>query len=320
MAQIDFRYFVAIAISALLTLGAILGVNYIVDPYDRFGNNRIGHYLEDDRAAKVKQVRLYPHDSLLLGSSKVGFIDPTAISSTRRFYNAAFLGVMPEELLNFLRHHGAAEELVVIGLDLFMFNLNYTGMIREDRFANLAADQGLAYVASIDTLQASVDTVFRRLTGEPVGLERNGQRNPWRIRQADAPFTAPAHAKVLADLRSKHYANFVFAEERLEILRQIRALLLDRQQAHIVFLNPAHHSELALLSEIPAGEGLSRLRQELKVIFPQAVDLTDGPWSTDAAFFNSDPFHYRPETGSAFMRDLLQRCPVDVMPPDWRGC
>lgn len=320
MAQIDVRYFAAIALSAAVTVGAVIGTNYAVDPYDRLGNNRIGHYLEDDRSAKIKQIQSYPHDSLLLGSSKVGFIDPTALGTDRRFYNAGFLGVMPEELLSFLRHYGAREELVVIGLDLFMFNLTFTPMIQGDRFADLAVDQGLAYLASIDTLNASLDTLWRRLSGEPVGLEPHGQRNPWRIRQADAPFATPNHAKMLGELRSKHYGNFVFAEERLAVLREIRALLLERKQPHIVFLNPVNRSELALLREIPAGEGMQRLQREVKQIFPLAVDLSDSAWSGDEAYFNSDPFHYRPETGNAFMRELLKQCPADGAPANWRGC
>ena len=320
MAQIDIRYFAAIAVSAAVTIGAVIGVNYFVDPYDRLGNNRLGHYLEDDRSAKIKQVQTYPHDSLLLGSSKVGFIDPTMLGTSRRFYNAGFLGVMPEELLSFLRHYGAKDELVVIGLDLFMFNLTFTPLVRDDRFADLAVEQGLAYVASIDTLTASLDTMWRRLSGEPPGLERHGQRNPWRINRADAPFTTPSHEKVLSNLRIQHYGNFVFAEERIAVLREIRALLVERKQAHIVFLNPVHRSELALLREIPAGAGMDRLRRELKQIFPQAIDLSDGKWSGDEAYFNSDPFHYRPETGTAFMRELLMQCPVDGAPANWHGC
>lgn len=320
MAQIDIRYFTVIAAAAVVTIGAVMATNFFIDPYDRLGNNRIGHYLEDDRSAKVKQVKVYPHDSLLLGSSKVGFIDPTALGTERRFYNAGFVGVMPEELLSFLRHHGAKNELVVLGLDLYMFNLTFTAMLREDRFADLSGEQGWTYLASVDTLSASVDTVWRRLSGEPPGLERHGQRNPWRINRADAPFTTPSHAKVLGNLRSQHYGDFVFAEERLAVLREIRALLVERKQAHIVFLNPVHREELALLREIPAGEGLNRLRREIQEIFPLAVDLSDGPWSGDEAFFNSDPFHYRPETGNAFMRELLKQCPVDGVSAGWRGC
>lgn len=320
MAKIDTRYFAAIALSTIVTIGIVIGTNYAVDPYDRLGNNWVGHYLEDDRSAKMKQVRVYPHDSLLLGSSKVGFIDPIALVTNRRFYNAGFLGVVPEEMLSFLRHYGAKAELVVIGLDLFMFNLNFTPMIREDHFADIAVDEGLAYLASVDTMSASLDTLWRWLSGEPVGLERHGQRNPWRIRQADTPFTTPSHAKVLGELRSKHYGNFAFAEERIAVLRDMRALLLERKQAHIVFLNPIHRAELDMLGEIPAGIGLDRLRLEIKSVFPLAIDLTDGPWSGDEAFFNSDPFHYRPETGSAFMTELLQQCMADGVPPNWRGC
>ncbi|MCW0231989.1 MAG: hypothetical protein OJJ21_00140 [Ferrovibrio sp.] len=320
MPQIDIRYFTVIAVAAVVTIGSVIGVNYFIDPYDRLGNNRIGHYLEDDRSAKVKQVQVYPHDSLLLGSSKVGFIDPAALGTSRRFYNAGFVGVMPEELLSFLRHYGAKEELVVIGFDLYMFNLTFTAMLREDRFADLTGEQGWAYLASVDTLSASLDTVWRRLSDEPPGLEFHGQRNPWRINRVDAPFTKPSHEKVLGNLRTQHYGNFVFAEERIAILRDIRALLVERKQPHIVFLNPVHRSELALLREISAGEGMKRLRQEVKQIFPLAIDLSDGNWSGDEAYFNSDPFHYRPETGTAFMRDLLKQCPVDGVSIGWRGC
>lgn len=320
MAQIDLRYFVVIAISVAVTIGAIAGINFFIDPYDRIGNNWIGHYLEGDRSAKAKQVQVYPHDSLLIGSSKVAFIDPTEISSRRRFYNAALLGALPEEMLSFIRVFGEKSELVVIGFDIFMFNLTSDPMRETDHFSAPDTEEFLQYLTSIDTLGASVDVVRRWLSGEPVGIKRHGQRNPWHIERLDAPFTAPAHDKVLWHLKNRRYANFVFAEKRLSVLRQMRELMMARQQAHIVFLNPAHHSELQMLKSIPAGRGLEYLRQEIKEIFPLAVDLTDGPWSGDGAFYYADPFHYRPETGKEFMRELLARCPVDGVPKNWRGC
>lgn len=301
------RYLVQVAATALLLVGVIAGVNWVIDPQNVFGNNRLGVYVDQDRPSKARQVREWPHDALLLGSSKVGFINPDTLPGFR-FFNAAFVAAAPEEMLSFLRHLGADAKFVAIGFDLYMFNLSHEPMVEVDRFApgNYSSQAWHEYLFSIDTFMESIENAFKRLRGEPPVLRPNGQRDPWAIERADAPFTHPNHERYLNDLRTNHYGNFNYAEARLDHLRQIKALLEERGQAYMVFINPLNRSVLRLLSEIPAGEAYIRFRRDVATIFPDVKDASSGPWSDDRFFFNHDPFHYRPETGSAFLGQFLR--------------
>src|SRR2546429_9163556 len=97
--------------------GAIGLLNYVVDPYNRFGNNRLGVYISAERESKSTEVQRYPHNALLLGNSRMAMI-PVAGASGFRFFNAAFAGATAEELYYFIIHYAKKEELVVLGTEL----------------------------------------------------------------------------------------------------------------------------------------------------------------------------------------------------------
>lgn len=310
----DRRFVFATAAFLLLGLAATMLFNWRIDPHDRFGNNFLGIYVDSDRPSKAKLVKLWPHDALLIGSSKVGFIDPTTLTG-RRFFNGSMVAASPEEIYSFLKHHGGQARFVAIGFDLFMFNETREKLLTIDRFAP-GSESEIAwydYLLSLDTGIDSVTNILKRLRGEPPVLMPHGQRNPWHIERADSAFSAPAFERSLNELRKNHFGDFVYAEERVEWMRRIKALLDERGQEHLIFLNPLNRNVLEMLREIPAGQGLDRLRRDVRAIFPDAVDLTDSRWSADEYFFFADPFHYRPRTGTEFLNHLLtaRRRPAD---------
>ena len=61
----------------LLLLTAI--TNYMIDPYNKMGNNKIGLYFSLDREIK-NQIAFFNHDAILIGSSKTGRINPDDIN------------------------------------------------------------------------------------------------------------------------------------------------------------------------------------------------------------------------------------------------
>src|SRR5262245_59355810 len=105
--------------AALVTL--IATTNWRVDPFNRLGRNQLGVYSSSERDAKPKMIREYTHDGLIIGSSRITYIDPLLV---RRYtlFNAGFSSAMPEEILNFLHVFAIDQKLVILGLDFLMFN------------------------------------------------------------------------------------------------------------------------------------------------------------------------------------------------------
>ncbi|MEW5728110.1 MAG: hypothetical protein AB1918_09820 [Pseudomonadota bacterium] len=301
------RFVVATLAFTLLSLAAVMLFNWQIDPQDLFGNNRLGVYVDSDRPSKAKLVKTWPHDAILIGSSKTGFIDPTVLPG-HRFFNGSLVAASPEEIYSFLKHHGQDASFVAIGFDLFMFNETREHLLTIDRFAPGSESEipWYDYVLSLDTTLDSAANIVRPLTGEPPVLLPSGQRNPWHIERADKVFSGPAHERAINELRLNHFGDFDYSEARVEWMRRIKALLDERGQDYLVFLNPLNRDVLAMLKTIPAGESLDRLRRDVKEIFPGAVDLTQSRWSGDEYFYYADPFHYRPATGAEFLTELLR--------------
>jgi hypothetical protein len=115
-----FALSVGAALAVLLALGAL---NAWFDPFIRLGFNQGSLYTATERDAKPHMIGRYRHNAVLLGSSKMAYVDPDQFSANGYvFFNAAVSGGMPEEMLNFVEHYVRSEKLVVLEVDLFMMN------------------------------------------------------------------------------------------------------------------------------------------------------------------------------------------------------
>ena len=86
------RRFVILALGLAGGLVATIGLfNYFVDPYGLFGQNRLGIHISAEREFKPSQVQRYPHDALVLGTSRMAMI-PVDDLKGFRFFNAGFGG------------------------------------------------------------------------------------------------------------------------------------------------------------------------------------------------------------------------------------
>ena len=83
-------------IVAVSLLFSVATINYMIDPYNRMGNNRIGLFHSLDRDIK-NQIVFFNHDAILIGSSKTGRINPDELHFFT-FYNASFDAATPEEI------------------------------------------------------------------------------------------------------------------------------------------------------------------------------------------------------------------------------
>ena len=117
------RHALVLGLSVLLILQSIAAVNIAVDPFGFFGLNQVGFFFNAEREFKPRQIHVYPHRALLLGNSKMAYVDPDDLPGYG-FFNAAFSAAKPEEMLAFLEKNIDGVELIALALDHRMF-LNY---------------------------------------------------------------------------------------------------------------------------------------------------------------------------------------------------
>lgn len=305
--------FSAYARTLLLTAATLLGltaaVNAWVDPFDQLGNNRIGFYADMEREAKSAWLPRGDYAGVILGSSKPTYIDPTALDRGG-FFNAAFALAMPEELLAFAQTFVEPGQAVLLGLDLYMFNENAFPLQQPVFRAQPSLGDLAGYLFSGQVLIYSVRDYMAHLRGRPPRLEPAGNLAAVQRLARHEAMDGRIDAPVLGMLRSVHYRDFRYAEARLESLRRLKALFQARGNPFVVFINPLSRTVLDHLATLPAAPMLDRLRQDLREIFPDLVDLSDSRWSDPDNFLRFDALHYLPEVGAAFVnQELLPRLP-----------
>lgn len=300
----NLNYLIVAALACLGFLSGVAGSNWFVDPDNLFGNNWTGIYVDNDRFAKKQLVRTFPHDALLIGSSKVATIDPGDLKGNR-YFNASMVGVVPEEILSFLRDNTEGVRHVVLGLDFYMFNERESPIVDVEKSTPRGITDGFSYLFSFNILKASIASVFKRLTGTPPLVLKDGQRNPAPRIRADAIFDSPQYEKTLKFLSKSHYANFQYSQHRVSVLNNIKTLMADRGIRLTVFINPLNQEVLSLLKTKPAQSDFGRFRKDVAEVFPDVVDFSESRWSAPNNYYYSDPWHYRHTVGAAMINGLI---------------
>ena len=195
--------------SILLCIG---GFNAWVDPLGRLGTNTLGLYHSAEFEYKVNNLRTAQFDGILVGSSKIGNIDPRWFDS-HRLFNAAFSGAMPEEMDSLLRVNtqSLVGKFVIVGLDFFMFNTHNPAT----RLAAKSAAPGhaaLAYVFSLRATYFALQTLIKSATGQIARLQANGARNIQDLIAEDARLSGPDYGEKIEAILGSLYTEYEFSE------------------------------------------------------------------------------------------------------------
>jgi len=311
--RVDFSWFATYARALFLTaatvLGATMAINAWVDPFDQLGNNKIGVYADMEREAKSARLRRGHYQGVIMGSSKPTYIDPLALDRPG-FFNAAFALAMPEELLAFAETFVQPGQAVVLGLDLYMFNENAFPLQEAAFEAEPSTFELVKYLMSGSVLIYSIRDYLQHLKGVPPRLAPLGNLTAVRRLERHHAMTERVDGPVLGMLSTVHYRNFRYSTARLDTLRELETLLEERGVPLLVFINPLSRTVLDHLAGLPAAPMLDRLRHDLRLIFPDLADLSEGRWSAPENFLRFDPLHYLPEVGAAFLNEeVLPRLP-----------
>ena len=289
-----------IKISLIITAGLLLltaSTNYMIDPYNKMGNNKIGLYHSLDREIK-NQITFFKHDAILIGSSKTGRINPDDID-LYKFYNASIDAVTPEEIFFYLKKYAIHEKFILIGLDFYMFNEREFPIKTMNKWYHNSYTT-IEYLLGGKVLRDSKKSISMWLKKQkPYIIKKNGQKtisNSYKTRD---------YKKIIDFLCIHHYGNFHFSNERMAYLSKTKTLLKDRNIDCLVFINPLHEEVYTALQRLDSYELFIKWKQELKIIFPDLVDLSYSQYSAKNGFMKQDPYHYKPETGIAFLNKIL---------------
>ncbi len=284
----------------LLTLGlagALAGglglLNYIVDPYNRFGNNRLGVYISAERESKSTEVRRYPHNALLLGNSRMAMI-PVAQLNGFRFFNGALGGASDEETYYFVYHYASNQDLVVLGVDL---GAGDPPTLKGDIFVPPSLNTDLNNLLNLSTVEYSFRTIGEHWRGRPTALRKDGSFDAARWFELYDREDPPRLAWQLQQLDGEldHYAGT--SREHMSFYVKLADCLRQRGITCVVLIPPLHEEVANHVRASPARAGLQAWRRQLDDLFPNVVDLSFSTYGAADSFFKCDPAHFKPEVG-----------------------
>jgi hypothetical protein len=309
------RQFVLLTLAIAGAIGAGVGLlNYLVDPYNRFGRNRMGVYISAERESKTTDVRRYPHNALLLGNSRMAII-PVERLNGFRFFNAAFGGGTAAEAYYFLDHYATAEDLVVLGVELGQ----YAGPSSEpDPFAPPSWTAILNNLLNVKTVEYSFRTIAGYMSGEPPSLRKDGSFNSTRwFELYDRP--NPAVRDPQLERMKLAYAGFAGpVPGGMAFYTRIAQCLQQRHIACVVLLPPLHEAVAKAVQNSPSAMAAYQAwRRELDSIFPNVVDLSLGPYCAAENFFQADPVHFKPEVGVRMLNQEIIPVAVKALSKDF---
>jgi len=286
----------ALGLTCVLAGGLVL-LNYLVDPYDRFGLNRLGVYISADREFKATEVRRYPHNALLVGNSRMGVVPADRLNGFR-FFNGAIAGASAEETYYFLYHFAHEQELVILGLDLGACDPPHT---KGDLFAPPSCVAVLNNLFNLQTVEYSLRTISDHQAGLPNPMHPDGTFDManW-VKNADVE--NPKFRDYQLEQMKRGLDYFTGApKEQMSFLARAAECLRQRGIVCVVVVNPLHE-EVAKCFEAPQLRAAAQAwLANLKSIFPNVVDLSFSRYGAAEGFFRSDPAHFKPEIAVRMM-------------------
>ena len=323
----------------ILALGAVAAAgwyNIRHDPEGRLNLERLTY--APDVISKRSLVRIVPHDTLLIGSSRMMEVDPDAVQG-RRAYNAAMGGASPERIRDFLTAFAEPRATVVIAFDFFMMNEANTP-IEPNYFVDTSRDSALIgrlgeevattafrrQVLAERSYVLNIGTLARALAGQTPGAARTdtGGNDPVTYVDGqvfnegklaynqfcltgDPNHCSDRYTELFSAAANGHFGRYVYSEQRVAILREIRALLDARNIRYVIIIGPEHSGFAPVLARPDLAESFARFRQDVSASFEHVCDYADGSMSDPSLYYTWDPFHYLPDTGARMVNDCLAR-------------
>ena len=289
---------VMLAMSAFFVGGPVL-LNYLVDPYDRYGNNTAGVFIMAERELKASEVARFPHNALLIGNSRIAGI-PVAPLKGFRFFNGSFAAASAEELYWFIHHHAHGQDVVVLGIDM---GTQDPPVPQGDIFRRGDWAVEIEHLVNLQTVEYSIKTLFSHWSGKKSRYLPDGAvaaPDTYEEGKKDDPLVGKIH---LESLKGAMAFRFRQPRRSLTFFRKIADELRERKIPCVVVMPPMHEEVIRHFDAQNLQGACQAWVEEIRVIFPNIVNLTSSPYGAASGFYPRDPVHYRPEVGVHFMNE-----------------
>jgi hypothetical protein len=312
-------------VATAVPMAAIAAVNSTVDPYgfwrliEQPGINAVRPRQDNnDRLYKAADIVRQKPDVVILGSSRTKqAIDPDhegLQAYSPQVYNLAINGPNAYEVRRYFDHalaNQAQPELVVLGIDFFMFNadLGNQPSFNERRLgiSHLSLQDAATTTLSLDTLQASWETIQANrppseVDGayEPNGFGPNREaedgKRQWRFNQSAA-------------LYFELHSDYKLSEEYLAEFQRIVELCEERDIPLVIFISPAHATQWEAIRATGHWETFEAWKRRIVAIAPVwdfsgYNTVTTEPMGDEMDYY-TDNSHYSVPVGNWVLDRIL---------------
>ncbi|MDY6782681.1 MAG: hypothetical protein SW833_09080 [Cyanobacteriota bacterium] len=276
------RFTALFLLMASLPMVAVGLFNIIIDPYGTF-NSPVGKFNHEkpskdnnDRLYKAADIMRIKPVTVILGSSRTKqSINPEhpTLQDKTPIYNLALNGANIYEVRRYLEHAIANQEdieLVVLGVDFFMFNgeLDNQPSFSENRLetAMLPPNDLINSVFSLDTYQRSVETVEASRTAKTINLDygKNGFMPNRKVNDGKTEARFDGSIKTYF----KFHSNYTFSENYFEEFKKIVELCQKQGIELKVFIPPAHATDNEAIRVTGQWEAFEEWKRKMVKIVP----------------------------------------------------
>lgn len=295
------------SISFLLAGLAIVGFNYFTDYYKIFGHNLNTFIREPNQAfIKVKYIlkNKDKYDSFILGSSRVGYINPENIPDGK-FYNFTYAEGIPAEHLGIIKtllKKGVNIKNIWIGLDEFSYRINPEKHLNDLLKMPYPSVSGQNWFEFYSKYLFLPPRTLNKHLFEPVEFDITNTgmtRQPEKEREINEH---PAlHIKKSVFKGSVKFEG-EYRQQTLDEIKEIVEICEKNNINLVVFMNPAYENTFMDNND----DDLKRFKKEL-------VEITDyydfcylNPVTTDRMMFYEGS-HYREIVGDMIIERILNK-------------
>ena len=292
------RRYVLLALGLAVGLaGGVALLNFIVDPYNRYGNNHLGVYISAERECKSTYITRFPHDALLVGNSREIRIPPAQLEGFR-FFNGALSGATPEEIYFFLQHFARHQRLVVLAVDI---GEQDPAECRGDIFAPKGLTSALDNLLNLQTTEYSIRTISESLSKNPEPIGPDGLV-PIGSSFQDADREDPKKEAFIINSMQRVWDGYHCPPmEQMSFFVRISECLRQRGIPCVVVIPPTHEAVARAAQSGSAAKEVAAWKWQLGTIFPHVIDLSFSSYDAATNFYRTDPLHFKPDVGIHFM-------------------
>ena len=307
-----------------------VSVNYSCDPYGIFNfnwyGNRIRNHIASDRMSKVYYARRLMPQTVLIGSSRTGIIDPKDVSFYTKdtVYNLALNGSSFYEQAMYAKF--AIEVLhvkhIIWGMDFFSFNPERypDGAFEQDRLSSkLYMNDYKGALLSLNAFTDSFQTFFESIKKSSKETKKlltgNDTFSEFEIllHQKGIPFIKDkidkglqGYAKTRTLFNSELFKEPHSIDRNLETLKNTIALANLHNVTLTMYISPVYYQHIELIDTM----GLNKTHQYFKASLKEITSYWD--FSTKNSVTMDihnfwDNSHAKKEIGQKIMQTILTR-------------